>query len=69
MQQDIHATYDVTLTQEDGVEFSNAFSIVPNQGYQRQGFSINVIDTTLIDYEDPPWQRFTVTVRFIEILI
>lgn len=67
MPQGSHATYDVILSQEDLAEdeYSKAFSIVPNTGYQRQSFSINVINPSLIDYEDLRWQRFTITVSFL----
>ena len=66
MQQGNNATYDVILSQMNNAEdeFSRAFSIVPNAGYQRQSFSINVINTSLIDFEDLQWQNFSVLVSF-----
>lgn len=60
-----HATYEVILTQSDdaSADYSSAFNIVPGNGYQRQSFSISVINTTLIDYEDEKWQNFDITVK------
>lgn len=54
-----HATYEVILTQQVGAaaEYSSAFNIVPNTGYQKQTFTLSVADISLIDYEDPDWRE------------
>jgi hypothetical protein len=61
-----HATYEVILTQSEDsdVEYSDAFTIVPNSGYQRQSFAVSVTNTSLIDFENTKWQNFEITVRF-----
>lgn len=61
-----HATYEVILTHRDEnveVEYSDAFTIVPSSGYQKQSFAISVTNTNLIDFEDELWQSFEITVR------
>lgn len=60
-----HASYEIVLSQNDDVvaDYAKAFSIVPNNGYQRQSFTISVANTSLIDYEDPDWQEFDILVR------
>lgn len=62
----LHATYEVFLSQStDALDtYANAFSIVPNNGYQRQSFAISVVDTKLIDYENPLWREFDVVVSW-----
>lgn len=54
-----HATYEVILTQQTGAaaDYSSAFNIVPNTGYQKQTFTISVADISLIDYEDDDWRE------------
>jgi len=65
----VHASYDVKLVQHDDwlTDYSAAFNIVPNSGYQRQTYSIYVQNTNLIDYENDEWQdqprEFTMMVR------
>lgn len=54
-----NATYLVTLTPN---EYNQAFSIIPSTGYQLQNFTISVINTVLIDYEDEIWRNFSMTV-------
>lgn len=52
------------MTQESTtIEYSKAFNIIPNSGYQRADFfKINVIDAISVDFEDPEWQEFTLKV-------
>lgn len=59
-----NAQYEVILTQGDGAirEFASAFHIVPGNGYQKQTFTVTVVDTDLIDFEVPEWQQFEITV-------
>lgn len=64
--------------------YSQAFMIIPGNGYQKQKFDVNVItgklagsqDKKLIDYEDEDWREFSVMVwitrffqKFISILL
>lgn len=63
--QGIHAQYNVYLSQKTQIPHSEAFLIVPNNGYQKQSFDINVIDTTLIDYENLDWQTFNIDVSIL----
>lgn len=60
----LHATYDVLLIEEAGslAEYSKAFNIVPNNGYQEQGFTISIANTSLIDFEDTLWREFDIIV-------
>lgn len=62
-----HATFDVVLTEEENAleVYSSAFNIIPNSGYQLTPFSINVLNAELLDYEEPNWQNFTITVSSI----
>jgi hypothetical protein len=64
-----HATYEVVLTQKENsaAEFSKAFNIVPSNGYQRQSFSISVLNTDMIDFENEIWQTFEIEIRATEI--
>lgn len=60
-----HASYEVVLTQDElaAANFAEAFIIIPGNGYQEQTFTITVADTALIDFEDPDWRSFEITVR------
>lgn len=64
-----NAEYKVVLSQaKDAIEsYSNAFNVIPLNGYQRQTFTISVSDTDLIDYENINWQEFTIMVTVIHI--
>jgi aspartyl/asparaginyl-tRNA synthetase len=64
-----HATYEIVLTQKDTslVEYSKAFNIVPNNGYQEQGFTLSVANIDLIDYENEIWREFDIIVSLIQI--
>ncbi|KAF5276238.1 hypothetical protein FQR65_LT04043 [Abscondita terminalis] len=55
-----NATYNVLLID---TEFSKAFQIVPNSGYQTATFSISVINSELLDYENTDWREFELTIR------
>ena len=58
-----HATYEIVLTQkESSVEYSEAFNIVPNNGYQEQEFTISVSNAALLDFEESLWREFEITV-------
>lgn len=59
-----NASYEVLLskTESAAVEYSNAFNVIPTNGYQRQGFTVTVTNTSLIDYEDVDWQEFEIMV-------
>uniref|UniRef100_A0A1A9WDV3 Cadherin domain-containing protein n=1 Tax=Glossina brevipalpis TaxID=37001 RepID=A0A1A9WDV3_9MUSC len=39
-----------------------AFSLIPDNGYQRTNFSLNVINTELLDYEDEKWREFVLKI-------
>lgn len=61
-----HASYEIALSQSDDAAaiFSEAFNIVPSNGYQKQTFTISVANTDLIDYENEEWQEIDILVRF-----
>ncbi|CRL07387.1 CLUMA_CG020361, isoform A [Clunio marinus] len=61
-----NASYDIFLKSSEGQEFANAFSIIPSNGYQRQGFTINVLNKDLLDYEMVEWQQFELMIIAIE---
>lgn len=62
-----HATYSVKLIERNDAKtkYAEAFSIVPTNGYQLQNFTIAVVDTTLVDYENVYWRDgFEILVRY-----
>ncbi|KAJ6639917.1 Cadherin-23 [Pseudolycoriella hygida] len=65
----IHATYDVSLLSETGVliNYAEPFKVIPTRGYQESSFTISVIDTTKLDYEDLEWQRFQIIIKSQEV--
>ena len=64
-----HATYEIVLTQKESSpsEYSEAFNIVPNNGYQEQGFTISVANAALLDFEESLWQEFEIIVSILSI--
>lgn len=63
--QGIHATYDVSLQSQSGsiINYAEPFNVIPTKGYQESSFTISVINTTKLDYEDLEWQRFQIIVN------
>lgn len=59
----INAMYNVKLEREN---FSSAFNIIPQNGYQEQSFSISVLNQNLLDYENLEFQSFEITVSIID---
>ncbi|KAK4881842.1 hypothetical protein RN001_005161 [Aquatica leii] len=55
-----NAKYKVLLVKND---YSNSFQIVPNNGYQNSTFSISVVNSQSLDYEDPKWKNIELTIR------
>jgi len=58
----INAMYNVKLEREN---FSSAFNIIPQNGYQEQSFSISVLNQNLLDYENLEFQSFEITVSIM----
>lgn len=54
-----HAIYSMSLSP---IDFSEAFNIIPTNGYQLQNFTISVVNTQLLDFEEERWQNFSLTV-------
>lgn len=44
------------------IDYTKAFQIVPTTGFQKMEFSLNIIDTKLLDYENVEWQKFQIKV-------
>lgn len=65
----IHATYTVSLTNEVGIQYWEAFDLVPNSGYQNTTFRVSVGNATPVDYEDENWRQFKLNVSFYFFLL
>lgn len=57
-------TISLQDTSDNGILYTEAFQ-VPSQGYQNYTFSLSIIDSSLLDYDDENWQNFNFKV-FIE---
>lgn len=53
--------YTVTLTDDSLSSYNTAFQVIPSQGYQEYTFSLSIINSALLDYEDDVWRNFTFT--------
>lgn len=53
-----HATYSVEMVSDTEENFPEAFTIIPNTGYQETSFLITVSNATYLDYENPIWRDF-----------
>lgn len=63
-----NAQYRVSLEDDEpikGVDWSEAFSIIPTQGYQRGEFKLVILDAPKLDFEVPEWQNIKLKVRSI----
>lgn len=45
------------------VSYTDAFLVVPTAGYKNGIFTINVKNSTYLDFENEPWQNITFYVR------
>ncbi|XP_037029736.1 cadherin-23-like [Bradysia coprophila] len=61
----IHATYDVSLLSSSGslINYAEPFSVIPTRGYQESAFTISVINTAKLDFEDEEWQTFVIIIK------
>ncbi|XP_046401464.1 protocadherin Fat 3-like [Ischnura elegans] len=55
----VNGTYEVELKDldEEGTKFTEAFSVVPSQGYHDATFSVLIVNPKLLDYEDEAWRH------------
>lgn len=51
--------YTVTLIDSSSNAYNSAFQVIPSQGYQNYSFSLSIINSALLDYEDELWRNFT----------
>lgn len=51
--------YTVTLIDSTEHSYNSPFQVIPSQGYQEYSFSLSIINSTLLDYEDENWRSFT----------
>lgn len=59
-----NATYNVFLTNPKGdLEYAEAFTMIPNSGYQKTDFSLTVTQADQLDYEDENWRQFELKVN------
>ncbi|GAB0091829.1 fat-like cadherin-related tumor suppressor homolog [Sergentomyia squamirostris] len=62
-----HATYSVEMLSDSEVLYPNAFTIIPNTGYQETSFLITVSNAEFLDYEDPIWRDFDLKIVATEV--
>uniref|UniRef100_A0A1B0ACX3 Cadherin domain-containing protein n=1 Tax=Glossina pallidipes TaxID=7398 RepID=A0A1B0ACX3_GLOPL len=63
-----NGSYRVFLQRTDvPADYSKAFSLTPRNGYQRTNFSLNVVNTELLDYENEQWREFVLRIIAQEI--
>ncbi|XP_055680929.1 protein dachsous-like [Lutzomyia longipalpis] len=60
-----HATYTVEMVSLEN--YADAFTIIPNTGYQETSFLITVSNATFLDYEDEVWQSFQMRIVATEV--
>ncbi|XP_037943087.1 protocadherin Fat 3-like [Teleopsis dalmanni] len=58
----INATYKAYLMTTNGISYSEAFSLVPNSGYQQTNFSLTVLKADQLDYEIEEWRNFDIMI-------
>lgn len=51
--------YNVRLMDSSTNSYNSAFQVIPSQGYQNYSFSLSIINSVLLDYEDDNWRSFT----------
>lgn len=49
--------------EENSEQWSEAFSVIPNQGYQDGKFTVSVSDPSKLDYEIEAWRNITLKVN------
>lgn len=59
-------TFNVALVNAvtDSEPWSEAFNVIPNQGYQDGKFTISVADPSKLDYENETWRIIQLKVNF-----
>ncbi|KAM7362387.1 cadherin-AgCad1-like [Cochliomyia hominivorax] len=63
-----NATYNVFLTNPSGaIQYAEAFTMIPNSGYQRTDFSLTVTQADQLDYENENWRNFELKITAKEI--
>lgn len=55
--------YNISFTADDNQD--RAFTIAPTSGYQEINLYMYITDFRLLDYEDPNFRDFTITVKDI----
>lgn len=66
-----NAQFSVELQENEerlysNVSYTDAFLVVPTAGYKSGDFTINVKNSTYLDFENEPWQNITFYVRKLE---
>ncbi|XP_065371260.1 cadherin-23-like [Calliphora vicina] len=63
-----NATYNVLLTNAIGtIKYAEAFTMIPNSGYQKTDFSLTVTHADLLDYENENWRSFELKINVKEV--
>lgn len=57
--QSVNAVYRITLIDTSSVGYNTAFQSVPNQGVQEYDFSLSIVNSVLLDYEEVTWRNFS----------
>lgn len=58
----VHATYNVTLSQNGDILYSEAFDVIPNNGYKEANFKLSVVNAPLLDYENEIWRELVLVI-------
>ncbi|XP_061386106.1 cadherin-23-like [Musca vetustissima] len=54
-----NASYNIYFINDNGsIQYSNAFAMIPNSGYQKTDFSLSVTQADKLDYENEDWRSF-----------
>lgn len=66
-----NAQFSVELQENEqrlhsNVSYTDAFLVVPTAGYKSGNFTINVKNSTYLDFENEPWQNITFYVRNLD---
>ncbi|XP_063995154.1 protocadherin Fat 4-like [Diachasmimorpha longicaudata] len=59
--------YSVSLIDNSEHNWSSAFMIVPNSGYQSETFTLSVLNASLLDYEDEKWRNMAIEIKAVEV--
>ncbi|XP_037819620.1 cadherin-23-like [Lucilia sericata] len=63
-----NATYNVFLTNPvETIKYAEAFTMIPNSGYQKTEFSLTVTHADQLDYEDENWRNFELKITAKEV--